>query len=56
MRSRRHALPILLVALALAASARGAVQLSTLDTPGSIRDLALDGTVGYVPIPPAACA
>lgn len=44
---RRSALAVLLVAIALAAPARAAVQLATLDTPGTLRKIVLDGTIGY---------
>ena len=48
MSPRRHGVLFVLVAIALAAPARGAVELATLDTPGTIRDLVLDGTIAYV--------
>jgi len=48
MRLGRYALGVVLVGIALATPARSAVEIATLDTPGSVRDVALDGTIAYL--------
>jgi hypothetical protein len=48
MRAQRLAVVGLMAAAALAAPARAAVELATLDTPGSVRKVVLDGAIAYL--------